>query len=133
MIITWFIYIALLIYGCQILNNFFSSNKKNKNKKDDETENFSHELEHGPFDEQQQQQYKIPQPSEPSNAPLPSQVSQIPSSELNDLYNNSRIDLSAEVVDPDVEAEATQEKVDRDYEPVASNEVEITTIAPFDQ
>ena len=124
-LLTIIFYIAIVLFICQLLNENFTSTKKNKKEK------FSHELEHGPFDEQQQ--YKIPQPSEPSNAPLPSQVSQIPSSELNDLYNNSRIDLSAEVVDPDVEAEATQEKVDRDYEPVASNEVEITTIAPFDQ
>tara|TARA_B100001094_G_scaffold505_1_gene494 strand:- start:128 stop:514 length:387 start_codon:yes stop_codon:yes gene_type:complete len=125
--LTLIFYIGIILFVCQFLNEKFSLTKKNKK------EGFSHELEHGPFDEQQQQQYKIPQPSEPINTPIPSQVIQTPSSELNNLYNESGIDLTAKIVNPDVEAEASQQVNERDYEPVASNEVEITTIAPFDQ
>ena len=125
MILTLIFYFFIAVIGCQILNDLLSPKKKNKK------EGFSHELESGPFDEQQQ--YKIPQPSEPVNAPVTNQVSQTPTAELNNLYSESGIDLSAEIVDPDVEAEDRQEEKNRNYSPIASNEAEVTTIAPFDQ
>ncbi len=128
MILTLIFYIFIAVIGYQMLNELLSPNKKNKKNK---KEGFSHELESGPFDEQQQ--YKIPQPSEPVNAPVTNQVSQTPTDELNNLYSESGIDLSARIVDPDIEVEAAQEEEDRDYDPVASNEAEVTTIAPFDQ
>ena len=123
--LTIILYIAIVLFICQLLNENFTSTKKNKKEK------FSHELEHGPFDEQQQ--YKIPQPSEPVNSPTTNQVIQTPTDELNNMYSESGIDLSAKIVDPDVEAEAAQQVNERDYEPIASNEAEVTTIAPFDQ
>ena len=123
MILTLIFYFIIAIYACQILNELLSPKKKNKK------EGFSHELESGPFGEQQQ--YKIPQPSEPVNAAVSNQVSQTPTDELDNLFSESGIDLSGKVVDPEVETEDTQEE-DSD-EPVASNEAEVTTIAPFDQ
>ena len=125
MFLTLIFYFIIAIFGCQFLNKFLSPDT-NKNK-----EGFSHELESGPFDEQQK--YKIPQPSEPAVSPTNTQVTQKPTDELNNLYLNSNIDLSAKIVDPDVDFEAAQENEKRDYEPVASNEAEVSTIAPFDQ
>ena len=117
MFLTLIFYFVIAIFGCQFLNKILSPDK-NKNK-----EGFSHELESGPFDEQQK--YNIPQPSEVVDSSTNSQKT---NSELNNLYLNSNIDLSGKIVDSDDE-----EDEESDNEPVASNEAEVSTIAPFDQ
>jgi len=114
-LLTYLPYILLAYFGCQILTRLTSPNKSNNNK-----EQFSHELEQGPFDEEDQT-YNLPQPSDPLAIDGPIQPG---TEELDRLYDESRIGLDAEIVDPDVKAIALSEKENRDYEPNPSNAVE---------
>jgi hypothetical protein len=112
-LLTYLPYILLAYFGCQILTRLTSPNKSNNNK-----EQFSHELEQGPFDEEDQT-YNLPQPSDPLATDGPIQPG---TEELDRQYDESRIGLDAEIVDLDVES--TLEKEKRDYEPNPSNVVE---------
>ena len=139
-LLTYIPYILLAYFGCQILTRLTSS--INTNKK----ENFSHELEQGPFDEEENLKYNIPQPSEPlaNNEDI-----QPTTEELDRQYDESHIGLDAKIVDPDVEAAARLEEESREYAPTPSNNseevftanllhgpfdsLEFTTSAPIDQ
>ena len=113
-ILAYLPYILLAYFGCQILTRLTSPIKINNN-----SENFSHELEQGPFDEEGQT-YNLPQPSDP----LITDDIQPGTEELDRLYDQSRIGLDAKIVDPDVKEVALSEKEKRDYEPTPINNVE---------
>ena len=106
-------YIILYYFLTQIISRLNAPLKSIKN------ENFSHELEQGPFDEEDQT-YNLPQPSDP----LVTDDIQPGTEELDKIYDQSRIGLDAKIVDPDVKAVALSEKEQRDYEPTPSNNVE---------
>ena len=112
-------YIILYYFLTQIISRLNAPLKSIKN------ENFSHELEQGPFDEEDQT-YNLPQPSDP----LITDDIQPVTEELDRLYDQSRIGLGAKIVDPDVKEVALSEKEKRDYEPTPINNVEVTTRAP---
>ena len=114
-LLTYLPYILLAYFGCQILTRLTSSIKINKK------ENFSHELEQGPFDEEENLKYNLPQPSGPlaNNEDI-----QPATEELDRQYDESHIGLDAKIVDPDVEAEVRLEEESREYDPTPSNNTE---------
>ena len=120
-IFTYIPYILMAYFGYQILTRV-TSQYIPYNKKED----FSHQMEYGPFNEEQSK-YNIPQPSEPAvmtnpepvvntipepavnttpeaSEPIVNKIKPlaITNNNLNNQYNNSRIDLNAKLVDPSV-------------------------------
>ena len=112
--ISYVPYIFLATFLFQIYTRLNSTTDIN-NK-----EMFSHELEQGPFDEEDQT-YNIPQPSDPLTI---DGLIQPGTEELDRQYDESRIGLDAEIVDPDVKTVALSEKEKRDYQPNPSDNIE---------
>ena len=114
-ILAYLPYILLAYFGCQILTRLTSPNTANNEK-----ENFSHELEQGPFDEEDQT-YNLPQPSDPLAT---DEITRPGTDELDKQYDESRIGLDTKIVDPDVETQNLLKKENSDFQPIPSNIVE---------
>ena len=115
-ILKYIPYIILAYFGCQILTRLTSKIIPYMNE-----EKFTHQMEYGPFDEEEQK-YNLPQPSEPVNNSVPEPVVSIDNSvpepvlplvnkvkplksvnnSLDNQYNKSRIGLDAKIIDPSV-------------------------------
>jgi len=110
-LLTYLPYILVAYFVYQFINR-----QKSEVKSIDTQENFSHELEQGPFGEEQDQSYNLPQPSDPISIDGPI----LPrTQELDRQYDESRIGLGAKDEDPDEEvttsAPVSADSVEEDF------------------